>query len=397
MSSTAVNANTDDIIVMVAGSIAADGQTPITGNLQMNNYRHTGVSAGVSQTDYMRVDQVQKGTANLLTSVAGTSDVITATAAFSMTALVAGMRFIAVAASTSTTTTPTLNPNAIGAKTIKRGAGDALAIGDIVASTLMDLYFDGTDFILLNPATLSDDSVGTDQIVDGAVAFAKLDTSVYTTSATKLAGTDVDNSFTVDQSITRSSTNAKITVERTSTGAAEVVLTAENGQGAVGTESADEFMLRANGTDHWELHTTGSFTYEGGLSTGADTINALGYYKGGTALPVQEVFTSTDQTLTSAGALTIAHGLGVAPTMVLAFLICQSDDIGFTAGDVVPINQNFNSGGDLNCGQSIVIDSTNLNIRFGSSVGVYRLLHFTTGVRISITASNWKLRLKAFA
>lgn len=151
---TAVNADLNDMGTALAGSIAADGQTPITANLVMSNFKHTSVGAATLQTDYMRTDQVQKGTANLLTSVGGTADVITAMAAFSMTALVSGMRFIAVMASTNTSTTPTLNINSIGVKTIKKGASAALAVGDIIAATVGEFFYDGTDIILLNPAII---------------------------------------------------------------------------------------------------------------------------------------------------------------------------------------------------------------------------------------------------
>lgn len=156
---TAVNADLNDIGTTLAGSIAADGQTPITGNLPMSNYRHTGVGAAVAQTDYARIDQVQKNTAHILTSVGGTADVITATASFGMTALSTGMRFSALMASTSTSTTPTLNINSIGAKTIKKGASAALDVGDIVGSSVSEFYYDGTDILLLNPAIATTDGI----------------------------------------------------------------------------------------------------------------------------------------------------------------------------------------------------------------------------------------------
>lgn len=52
----------------------------------------------------------------------------------------------------NTSTTPTLNLNSYGAKTIKKWGGVAVAAGDIRTGMVGMLHYDGTDFILLNPA-----------------------------------------------------------------------------------------------------------------------------------------------------------------------------------------------------------------------------------------------------
>lgn len=344
----AVNADLNDMGTALAGSIAADGQTPITANLVMSNFKHTGVGAATVQTDYMRADQVQKGTANLLTSVGGTADVITATAAFSMTTLVAGMRFIAEMASTSTSTTPTLNINAIGAKTIKKGAGDALDVGDIIAAAVGDFYYDGTDMILLNPATIPVSSIpglpGT--IITsgevGAAFIADLAASIITTGTMDAAR--LPDATTSAEGIVELATTAEMTA-----GTANKIPDAAKVKAFVGT-------------------------------------------------PVfSDSFTSTDQTITSAGALTIAHGLGTVPILVQNFLICQSADLNFGVGDVVPINDNLNTADNFSAGQSIVLDSTNINVRYGSSSNVYRLLDNTSGDKANIDPTKWKLRIKVFA
>ena len=127
------------------------------------------------------------------------------------------------------------------------------------------------------------------------------------------------------------------------------------------------------------------------ISTTAYVERAVG------AAPLAKPYKSTDQAITATGSLTLPHGLGVEPALIAAFLVCQTGDIGFVAGDVVPVGLNFNSGGDINGGQSIVIDDTNLKIRFGSSGNAYRLLHNTTGVRIAIAIGSWKFRIRAWA
>lgn len=83
---------------------------------------------------------------------AGT-DTYTASLAPAITAYTTGMKMLILFANANTVTTPTLNVNSLGAKTIKRQTGTALVVGDIQASWLALLEYNGTDMILLNPAT----------------------------------------------------------------------------------------------------------------------------------------------------------------------------------------------------------------------------------------------------
>lgn len=104
-------------------------------------------------------------------------------------------------------------------------------------------------------------------------------------------------------------------------------------------------------------------------------------------------FTSADQTITFSGGLTIAHGLGVMPTLVQARLKNAITDAGYSAGDelIFPAGAQF---GSSNAGLMIFPDATNLGVRFGPAMGV---LGKTTGTNVSITAANWVLIIRAFA
>lgn len=91
-------------------------------------------------------------------SVGGTASAITATASPTITAYAADQLFLVKIASTSTSTTPTINITSLGAKTIKKqigGAVVALAPGDLQANTYALLAYDGTDMILVNPRAYS--------------------------------------------------------------------------------------------------------------------------------------------------------------------------------------------------------------------------------------------------
>lgn len=102
-------------------------------------------------------------------------------------------------------------------------------------------------------------------------------------------------------------------------------------------------------------------------------------------------FTSTNQTITSAGALTLAHSLGVAPKFVYLELICQTGEGGYSAGAVVRVD----GINDSMCGVSY--DATNINIRFSSNAAAFRIINGSTGGTADLTNGNWRLRVKAWA
>lgn len=92
-----------------------------------------------------------------VSNAGGTSDAITATYAPALIALTNGMTLNVRATSANTTTTPTFTPNSgvIAAKTIVKGAGSALAAGDIAGGGhWIVLQYDSTldKWVLLNPA-----------------------------------------------------------------------------------------------------------------------------------------------------------------------------------------------------------------------------------------------------
>ena len=108
-------------------------------------------------------------------------------------------------------------------------------------------------------------------------------------------------------------------------------------------------------------------------------------------------YTSSGQTITSAGSLVLAHGLGAMPALIQCRLKCLTGEIGYTVGDEV-MTDFFASyaGGGAGQGVSIVPDSTNLNIRFGSTTTVFALPNKTTGTIANATNANWQLIVRAW-
>lgn len=106
-------------------------------------------------------------------------------------------------------------------------------------------------------------------------------------------------------------------------------------------------------------------------------------------------YDSGDQTITAAGALTLAHSLGAAPKIVQCLLHCSSTELNYSAGDFVVIGP---TGADSsNTGVSVVPDATNLNIRFGQAAQVFYIPDKTTGVGTAIDPTKWKFVVRAYA
>jgi hypothetical protein len=78
ISSTWANNTLADLATAMTGSVAADGQTPVTGNLQMGGNRITGLADGIAATDAATVNQLPSGALFLL-KASNLSDVANAT------------------------------------------------------------------------------------------------------------------------------------------------------------------------------------------------------------------------------------------------------------------------------------------------------------------------------
>lgn len=124
---------------------------------------------------------------------------------------------------------------------------------------------------------------------------------------------------------------------------------------------------------------TTTYVTPGGLN------GALGFSAG---------FTSSDQTITSGGSLTIAHGLGRVPILINAYLVCQSAEAGYTVGQVTPTP--LGAFVTTGTGLAVVPDSTNLNVRFVNVGTAFVAPNFSTGAITTLTNANWKVRFYAF-
>jgi hypothetical protein len=131
-------------------------------------------------------------------------------------------------------------------------------------------------------------------------------------------------------------------------------------------------------------------------ATKVSSQQAIKAYIDALAVPVfTESFVSAAQTITSAGALVLAHGLSVAPTHVQVWLKCVSTANNYAEDDEFPYAPM--GGATTNQGVSIVCDATNINVRFGSATEVFSVNDKTTGATAAATNSNYNLIVKAWA
>lgn len=150
---------------------------------QLNIIEIAGIAPAAGVRDQM-AKAIQSGKL-FSASAGGTADAITATFTPGVSTLTNGMALYVRAAAANATTTPTFTPasGTIAAKAIVKGAGAALAAGDIAgAGHWIELQYDLTldKWVLLNPAT----GVTSAATVSIQGAFKNLQASATGTNAT---------------------------------------------------------------------------------------------------------------------------------------------------------------------------------------------------------------------
>jgi hypothetical protein len=144
------DAELDGFATGLSTCITKDGQTTITANLPMANFKHTGVGNATARTEYAAAGQVQDGKMNWVVA-GGTVDAITASYSPAITALVDGQECCIRTTGTNTSTTPTFSPNALTARTIVKNSGTALVAGDMPLEAILRYNQANTRWELMNP------------------------------------------------------------------------------------------------------------------------------------------------------------------------------------------------------------------------------------------------------
>ena len=120
------------------------------------------------------------------------------------------------------------------------------------------------------------------------------------------------------------------------------------------------------------------------LLTAANFLPALA-----AAIGFRKIYVSPQQVITSAGALTLAHGLPSSPSLVTMQLVCQTAEQGYSIGQVINIQLGVQDSSSAR-GVSVISNATNLTIRYGSTATAFIYIHGTTGAQAILTNANWR-------
>lgn len=148
--STVHNATMSDIAAALTQSLSKDGQTAATADQPMGGFKHTNVANAAARNQYATAEQVQDGDLIVIGSVSGTNT-ITGSMTPAITSYPAGVPFVFIPPATNTDVV-TIALNGLLAKNIHRRGGYTLVPGDLVSGKPALIIYDGTQFILTNPA-----------------------------------------------------------------------------------------------------------------------------------------------------------------------------------------------------------------------------------------------------
>jgi len=222
ISETYYNNQINDLVAALTQSVSKDGQTTITGNLNMGSRKLTAMAVGTAATDSVSLAQVQAGAFGYVASDSGSSNAYVIAPSPAITGYVAGQKFAFLAANVSSGAS-TLNVSGLGVKNVYY-QNAAISGAMIKAGALILVVYDGTQFQMLSPA---------DTFLSGTVAIASGGTGATSAAAAATAlgvGTGSSPQFTAvnvgaatDTTVTRVSAGV-IAVE----GATLATLSADN-------------------------------------------------------------------------------------------------------------------------------------------------------------------------
>ena len=168
-----------------------------------------------------------------------------------------------------------------------------------------------------------------------------------------------------------------------------------------GVEEGDWYFDTTIGRPVWYLSSAWTDIAERAtaaeIKTGTDAVKIVTPSALLAAQGFTSYYSSGNQTITSAGTITLTHGLGRKPIIVELWLKCLTAEANYSIGDEVSISGEQGYSGTNNRGVSIKRYSTSLIIRFGSDASVFTILNATTGVTANLTNANWALIVEAWA
>lgn len=152
-----VSFDTSNVPVAIANPSASDGSTTVKGVFEANTQAEADAGTGTPDTSATLIPTtatIRARNINAYVADTGSSTAYAIAPTPAHTAYSAGQQFTFKATNANTTTTPTLNVNSLGAKTIVNPDGTALSVGQIPASAIVHVTYDGTNMQLTSVGTV---------------------------------------------------------------------------------------------------------------------------------------------------------------------------------------------------------------------------------------------------
>jgi hypothetical protein len=329
----------------------------------------------------------------------GTANARTLTPSPAVTAYAAGLALEFLNGAAANTGAATIAVSGLAAQSVLRPDGSALSAGDMPSGALLMIRHDGTAFRLANLLAVANAAT------ESASGIAEIATQTEANT-----GTDDARFITPLKAARRRAPSL-------AQASGYTVVAADNGR-----------LIRATGT--WVLALTAAATLGDGFTVrvrnvstgvitvdpnGAETVNGAatlvlpagatatlecdgtGWVTSALDIPPL-VYASGAQTMTAGGLLTLAHGLGAAPTIgnINTALECTTAQANWLVGEFIQMGSGsrFDYGGAAHAGYAIWADATNIYVRFHLT-NVALLFDKTTGGAAIATPTSWRLHVRA--
>lgn len=171
------NTTMNDIAAALTQSVSRDGQSPMTGNLNMAGFQLINLGTPTQPGNAVSLSYVQTGQQWRLTNVSGTANAITANLPGAATSLVLGQLAELIPAANNTGPV-TLNVNGIGYSNVLTGLGNQLGANSLLSGKIYLLAWDGVEWQIIsapNQNTFAQSAIsGWDRPAGGYPAITKV-------------------------------------------------------------------------------------------------------------------------------------------------------------------------------------------------------------------------------
>lgn len=296
--------------------ITKDGQSTPTADIGFGGFKVKNIGSATLTSDAVNAGQIQNGLLTYYTDT-GVADAYIITPSPAVSSYAIGQSWRVKIANTNATTTPTINVNGLGAKTIILRDGTVPAIGAIITGAILQFDYDGTN-MQVTPANIASFNPAAVAITGGTITGVTLNNSIIggtTRAAGSFTTLDANSTLNITGTSTLGTVNSgALTITTNSAGNATETLKLVNNSSSANTAVQLEFNPSATNNQYYTIRanndgsnninmdfysvTAGSGTlrarlpFAGGLTVGSTTtgtptdgqVNATAYLINGVAL-----------------------------------------------------------------------------------------------------------------